>query len=157
MPTPPIVTVCFATKKMALQLNYKPSDLYSLVVCYVVKTTHSLQAVWLTIRGKFCTINFLTTPISVAFFDRIIKFKKKTIKKCIILADHVHSTCVWSDYVGVSIIFYLYVFNLTKCGLQPWSSWTANSDKKYMELNGVALNVNKPCVTSRKTAFRKDK
>ncbi len=31
--------------------------------------------------------------------------------------------------------------------LRPWSSWTANSDKK--------LNVNKPCVTSRKIAFRK--
>ncbi len=38
--------------------------------------------------------------------------------------------------------------------LQPLSSWTANSDKKYMELNGVALNVNKPCVTSRKTALK---
>ncbi len=41
--------------------------------------------------------------------------------------------------------------------LRPWSSWTANSDKKYMELNGAALNVNKPCVTSPKTAFPKDK
>ncbi len=42
--------------------------------------------------------------------------------------------------------------------LRPWSSWTANSDKKYiMELNGAALNVNKPCVTSRKTTFPKDK
>ncbi len=41
--------------------------------------------------------------------------------------------------------------------LWPWSSWTASSDKKYMELNGAALNVNKPCVTSRKTAFWKDK
>ncbi len=30
--------------------------------------------------------------------------------------------------------------------LRPWSSWTANSDKK--------LNVNKLCVTSRKTALR---
>ncbi len=30
------------------------------------------------------------------------------------------------------------------------SSWTANSDKKYMELNGAALNVNKPCATFRK-------
>ncbi len=39
----------------------------------------------------------------------------------------------------------------------PWSSWTANSDKKYMELNEAALNVNKPCMTSRKTAFPKDK
>ncbi len=34
---------------------------------------------------------------------------------------------------------------------------TANSDKKYMKLNGVALNLNKPCVTSQKTAFLKDK
>ncbi len=25
--------------------------------------------------------------------------------------------------------------------LRPWSSWTANSDKKYMELNATALNV----------------
>ncbi len=41
--------------------------------------------------------------------------------------------------------------------LQPWSSWTANSDKKYTELNGAALNVNKPCVTSQKTDFPKDK
>ncbi len=31
--------------------------------------------------------------------------------------------------------------------LWPWSSWTANSDKK--------LDENKPCVTSRKTAFWK--
>ncbi len=31
--------------------------------------------------------------------------------------------------------------------LRQWSSWTGNSDKK--------LNVNKPYVTSRKTAFRK--
>ncbi len=41
--------------------------------------------------------------------------------------------------------------------LRPWSSWTVNSDKKYMELNGAALNVNIPCVTSWKTAFLKDK
>ncbi len=41
--------------------------------------------------------------------------------------------------------------------LRPWSSWTANSDKKYMEVNGAALNVSKKCVTSRKTAFPKDK
>ncbi len=39
--------------------------------------------------------------------------------------------------------------------LLPWSSWTANSDKKYTELNGAALNVNKPCVTFRKQPFRK--
>ncbi len=38
--------------------------------------------------------------------------------------------------------------------LRPWSSWTANSGQKYMELNGAALNVNKPCVTSRKTALQ---
>ncbi len=31
--------------------------------------------------------------------------------------------------------------------LRPWCSWISNSDKK--------LNVNKPCVTCRKTAFRK--
>ncbi len=31
--------------------------------------------------------------------------------------------------------------------LRPWSSWTANSDKK--------LNVNKLCSTSQKTTFRK--
>ncbi len=41
--------------------------------------------------------------------------------------------------------------------LRPWNSWTANTDKKYMELNGAALNVNKPCATSQKTAFPKDK
>ncbi len=41
--------------------------------------------------------------------------------------------------------------------LRPWNSWTANADKKYMELNGAALNVNKPRVTSRQTAFLKDK
>ncbi len=40
--------------------------------------------------------------------------------------------------------------------LRTWSSWTANSDKKYMELNGAALNVNKPCVTFLgKQPFRK--
>ncbi len=32
-----------------------------------------------------------------------------------------------------------------------------DSDMKYIELNGAALNVNKPCVTSQKTAFPKDK
>ncbi len=52
-----------------------------------------------------------------------------------------------SAYMGVQIISYLW----------RWSSWTANSNKKYMELNGAALNINKPCVTSRKTAFPKDK
>ncbi len=41
--------------------------------------------------------------------------------------------------------------------LRPWNSWTANTDKKYIELNGAAFNVNKPCVTSRKTARPKDK
>ncbi len=41
--------------------------------------------------------------------------------------------------------------------LWPWSSWTANSDKKCVKLNGAALNVNKPCVTSRRTTFPKDK
>ncbi len=41
--------------------------------------------------------------------------------------------------------------------LRPWSSWTADSDRKYMELNGAVLNVNKPHVTSWKTAFLKDK
>ncbi len=41
--------------------------------------------------------------------------------------------------------------------LRPWNLWTANSDKKYTELNGAALNVNKPRVTSPKTAFLKDK
>ncbi len=41
--------------------------------------------------------------------------------------------------------------------LRLWSSWTANSDKKYMELNGATLNVNKPWVTFPKTAFPKDK
>ncbi len=37
----------------------------------------------------------------------------------------------------------------------PWSSWIANSHKKYMEFKGAAWNVNKPCVTSWKTT--KDK
>ncbi len=47
---------------------------------------------------------------------------------------------------------------LQKClGHRQWSSCTANSDKKYMEVNRAALNVNKPCVTSRKTAFPEDK
>ncbi len=41
--------------------------------------------------------------------------------------------------------------------LRPWISWTTYSDKKYMELNGAALNVNKSCVPSQKTAFPKDK
>ncbi len=41
--------------------------------------------------------------------------------------------------------------------VHPWSSWTAYSDKKYMELNGAALNVSKSCVTAWKTAFPKDK
>ncbi len=41
--------------------------------------------------------------------------------------------------------------------LRPWNAWIANSDKKYMELNGAALNIKKQCVTSRKPAFPKDK
>ncbi len=47
------------------------------------------------------------------------------------------------------LLIYLFFY----CSLRPWSSWTANSDKKYMELNGAALNGNKPCVTFWKTAF----
>ncbi len=38
--------------------------------------------------------------------------------------------------------------------LRPWIV-TANSDKKYMELNGATMNVNELCVTFRKTAFSK--
>ncbi len=62
---------------------------------------------------KFCTLNFLTTPISVAFFNRISNLKKNLINKCIILADHTRSDCV-----GMSIINYFYVFNLPACGLE---------------------------------------
>ncbi len=29
---------------------------------------------------------------------------KNTFKKCILLADHMQSTCRWSDRIGVSII-----------------------------------------------------
>ncbi len=36
---------------------------------------------------------------------------------------------------------------INRRGLRQWRSWTAYSDKK--------LNVNKPCITSRKTALRK--
>ncbi len=43
------------------------------------------------------------------------------------------------------------------CVLRPWSAWTDKIDKKYMELNGAALNVRRPCVTTRKTSFPKDK
>ncbi len=50
-----------------------------------------------------------------------------------------------------------YATNLIASTLRPWSSWTANRDKKYRELNGAALNVNKPCVTSWKRGFPKDK
>ncbi len=61
------------------------------------------------------------------------------------------------DYCTVAVSKRL----MTSVGLKNegslWSSWTANSDKKYMELNRAALNVNKPCVTSLKTAFPKDK
>ncbi len=31
--------------------------------------------------------------------------------------------------------------------LRLWSSWTANSDKKYMEFTGAVLIVDKPCAT----------
>ncbi len=44
---------------------------------------------------------------------------------------------------SVHIISFVFMYY----NLCPWSSWTVNSDKK--------LNVNKSCVTSRKTAFRK--
>ncbi len=49
------------------------------------------------------------------------------------------------------------LLNLHCYSLRPWSKWTANIGKKYMELDGAALNVNKPRVTSRKTDFPKDK
>ncbi len=55
----------------------------------------------------------------------------------------------------IFLAFFIVIGNHPR--LRPWSSGTANSDKKYIELNGVALNVNKPCVTSQKTAFLKDK
>ncbi len=40
-------------------------------------------------------------------------------------------------------------------GLRPWNSWTVNSDKKYMELNGAALNVNKPRDFSENSLFER--
>ncbi len=57
-------------------------------------------------------------------------------------------------------VLFLYIYTLfTRMNalLGPWNSWIANSDKKYMELYGAALNVNKPCVIFLKTAFPKDK
>ncbi len=41
--------------------------------------------------SKFCTFNFLTTPISVAFFNRISNIFKNLVKKFVIMADHTRS------------------------------------------------------------------
>ncbi len=58
--------------------------------------------------------------------------------------------------VGFGIRFGLVIFEnpgidhkIMGITFRPWSRWTANSDKK--------LNVNKPSLTSRKTAFRLQK
>ncbi len=39
-----------------------------------------------------------------------------------------------------------YLCSYVACFNRGWSSCIANSDKKYMELNGAALDVNKTCV-----------
>ncbi len=64
--------------------------------------------------SKFCTLNFLTTPISIALFNRISKFLKPLLK----MRHTGCSACARSNCVGASIIIYFYVFNLTACGLE---------------------------------------
>ncbi len=85
-----------------------------------------------------------------------IKFATKTVDAYLYLPQE------WvSDFLRILQIFDIFQLFFIIIGnhhrLRPWNSWTANSDKKYIELNEAALTVNKPCVTSRKTAFPKDK
>ncbi len=55
-----------------------------------------------------------------------------------------------------TLIFYP-TSSFCQIGASMMEFMDSNIDKKYMELNGAALNVNKPRVTSRKTAFPEDK
>ncbi len=41
--------------------------------------------------------------------------------------------------------FWYNIFEIFKKKLRPWSSWTANSDKKYMELNR-AFPIRQSCI-----------
>ncbi len=80
-------------------------------------------------QSKFCTLNFLTRPISVAFFNRISKYLKILLKNVSYwqtvqsnLTACILPACSRSDCVGVNIIIYFFVFNLTTCSLKtmPW-------------------------------------
>ncbi len=73
---------------------------------------------------------------------------------CLVWSHNLHFTI--ASVLSIEKAHLLLILYGRYC-LRPWSSQTTNSDKKYMELNEAALNVNKPCVTSRKTAFPKDK
>ncbi len=44
------------------------------------------------------------------------------------MADNVRSARVWSDHVGVRIIIYFHVFNLTACGLETARSCDHGAD-----------------------------
>ncbi len=71
-------------------------------------------------------LNFQTTPISVAFFIRISKLKKTLIR--LDESDRTRSAGTLSDHVGVSIIIYIYEFNLTTCGFETTSGCDSVAD-----------------------------
>ncbi len=90
------------------------------------------------------------------FFRRSTEFRKWSVFPQIFIG----SFKIFGFFTDFAIFLYFSTFFIVignHNSPQPWSSWTAISDKKYMELNGAALNVNKPCATIWKTAFLKDK
>ncbi len=80
------------------------------------------------------------------FFRKSTEFRKRSV---------FHQ--IFYGFCNFLIFFNIFIVIGNHNSLRPWSSWTANSDKKFMELNGAALNVYKPCATFQKTAFLKDK
>ncbi len=105
---------------LPLILTDKNSDrllrhVHTCVVYYAVKTVRPASGLVDRVWSKFCTLNFLTYNFG-CIFQWNIKIFINPIKKCIILADHMPSACIRSECVGVSIIIYFYVFNLTTCG-----------------------------------------
>ncbi len=90
------------------------------------------------------------------FFHRSTEFRKWSV----FLQIFIWSFKIFGFFTDFAIFWFFstsFIVIGNHNSLWPWSSCTANSDKKYMELNGAALNVNKSCATFRKTAFLKDK
>ncbi len=79
------------------------------------------------------------------FFRRSTEFKKWSV----FIQIFVRSFEIFGFFMDFAIFWYFSTFFIIIRNyhiLLPWSSWTANSDKKCIELNGAALNVKKPWV-----------